>query len=80
MVENIEEDKSWQRKKKKLTTWCMNLTVHEVSHGCTSRIEEYQQVNTHTEIAYDRTAHLHELQVSILNSDVLLSNGTGDLF
>jgi hypothetical protein len=56
----------------------MNLTVHEVSHACTARIEEYQQVNTHThtEITYDRTAYLHE----ILNSDVLLSNGTGDLF
>jgi len=78
MVENIEEDKSWQRKKRKLTTCCMNLTVHEVSHACTARIEEYQQVNTHThtEITYDRTAYLHE----ILNSDVLLSNGTGDLF
>jgi len=35
-----------------------------------------KSTHTHTQITYDRTAYLHE----ILNSDVLLSNGTGDLF
>jgi len=36
-----------------------------------------KSTHTHTQIStYDRTAYLHE----ILNSDVLLSNGTGDLF